>query len=72
MDGCYWHGCPAHHRQPTLNSEYWSAKIRRNRDRDLATDQLLIAAGWKVIRIWEHEDPVSAATRVAAAVRATH
>lgn len=69
LDGCYWHGCSEHHRQPTLNSDYWSAKVQRNRERDAATDKSLAAAGWYVIRVWEHEDPRTAARRIAAMVR---
>lgn len=41
LDGCYWHGCSEHHRQPTLNSDYWSAKVQRNRERDAATGKSL-------------------------------
>ncbi|MBF6470160.1 very short patch repair endonuclease, partial [Nocardia beijingensis] len=37
--------------------------------RDRATDAALAAAGWHVIRIWEHEDPVAAADRIADALR---
>jgi DNA mismatch endonuclease (patch repair protein) len=69
LDGCYWHGCPEHHRLPVLNRDYWLAKVRRNRDRDAATDELLGAASWHVIRVWEHEDPKIAAIHIASVVR---
>lgn len=69
MDGCFWHGCPQHHTPATTNSEYWAEKVRRNRKRDAEIDHLLTAQGWTVIRVWEHEDPIEAAERVAAAVR---
>lgn len=55
VDGCYWHGCPDHFRVPATNSDYWRAKIARNRERDLDTDQRLREAGWTSVRVWEHE-----------------
>jgi DNA mismatch endonuclease, patch repair protein len=70
VDGCYWHGCPDHHRPSRQNSEFWHDKIAGNRARDQETNQVLVEAGWKVVRIWEHEDPTEAAERVAEVVRA--
>lgn len=70
VDGCFWHGCPVHATWPASNSDWWRAKIERNRERDRATDVVLAAAGWTVVRVWEHEDPTLAADRVEAAVRA--
>ncbi|WP_232074795.1 very short patch repair endonuclease [Phytohabitans suffuscus] len=69
VDGCYWHGCPDHHRPSRQNSEFWLDKIAGNRARDQETNQALVEAGWRVVRIWEHEDPVDAAERVAGIVR---
>ena len=70
MDGCFWHGCPQHHRKATgATAEFWTAKIEGNKERDRDTDQRLRDAGWKVIRVWEHEDPVQAAAQVAMCVR---
>ncbi|GII02756.1 hypothetical protein Pta02_47640 [Planobispora takensis] len=69
LDGCFWHGCPEHHSVAKTNSAYWSEKLRANRERDADTDRRLKEAGWSVIRVWEHEDPVEAAQRVATAVR---
>lgn len=69
MDGCFWHGCPQHHTKSATNAAYWADKVERNRERDAETDRLLREAGWTVIRIWEHEEPTEAASRVADAVR---
>lgn len=55
VDGCFWHGCPEHCRLPATNREYWERKIARNRERDEAATLALADAGWKVIRIWEHQ-----------------
>ncbi|WP_281190419.1 very short patch repair endonuclease [Micromonospora matsumotoense] len=68
VDGCYWHGCPEHYRPARQNEAFWSAKITGNRRRDDETDTQLRAAGWTVVRIWEHEDAAAGAQRVRAAV----
>ncbi|WP_433612582.1 very short patch repair endonuclease [Dactylosporangium sp. CA-139114] len=70
VDGCYWHGCPAHHRPSRLNADFWEAKIAKNRERDAETDARLREANWTVVRIWEHEDPILGAERVRATVAA--
>ncbi|MFD5180093.1 very short patch repair endonuclease [Nocardia sp. NPDC058379] len=68
VDGCFWHGCPDHHRPSRKNAEFWEGKIADNRERDADTDVRLVEAGWTVLRIWEHEDPAAAAIRVEDAV----
>jgi DNA mismatch endonuclease, patch repair protein len=60
VDGCFWHSCPEHGSRPAVNVWYWDPKLRRNAERDLAANAALAAAGWAVVRIWEHE-PVEAA-----------
>lgn len=70
VDGCFWHGCPEHHTVARANADFWAEKVRRNRERDIETDRLLEAAGWVSIRIWEHEEPNVAASRVVSTVRA--
>ena len=55
VDGCFWHCCPEHGREPTENTSYWSPKLLRNRERDLEQAQGLRADGWLVVRLWEHE-----------------
>lgn len=69
IDGCFWHGCPEHHTVPRSNVTYWAEKVMRNRERDADTDRLLKAAGWTVIRAWEHEPPEGIAERITAMVR---
>ncbi len=65
VDGCFWHDCPEHGTSPRTNASYWRAKIARNVERDRHNDAELSAAGWAVIRVWEHEMPVDAADRIA-------
>jgi len=65
VDGCFWHGCPRHGNTPTSNSGYWTLKLQGNRQRDADTNAKLKAAGWRVVRVWEHEAPSAAAARVA-------
>jgi len=69
VDGCFWHGCPEHHRPARRNAEFWTAKIEGNMARDVDTDERLRAAGWTVVRIWEHEPPATAVSKISAAVR---
>lgn len=68
VDGCFWHGCPEHVTWPKTNPEFWRDKIEANRRRDRDTDERLVAAGWRVVRVWEHEDPATAAARVHAVI----
>jgi DNA mismatch endonuclease (patch repair protein) len=65
LDGCYWHSCGEHGAQPTANADWWRAKFERVRARDARNDDRLRAAGWTVLRVWEHEPPDQAARRVA-------
>jgi DNA mismatch endonuclease, patch repair protein len=69
VDGCFWHGCPQHHRPARRNAEFWTAKIEGNVARDVDTDNRLRAAGWTVVRVWEHEPPATAARKISAAVQ---
>lgn len=70
LDGCFWHGCSLHYR-PAVGSTagFWQAKIAANRQRDADTNKQLESAGWVVIRVWEHDNPVEAAEHVAEVVR---
>jgi len=68
IDGCFWHGCPQHFRQPRSNSDWWRAKIERNKQRDEETNAVLEDQGWRVLRFWEHEVPERAAALISAVV----
>jgi DNA mismatch endonuclease, patch repair protein len=66
VDGCFWHACPEHGSKPAANVWYWEPKLRRNVERDRAADAALAAAGWNVVRVWEHETLDAAVTAVLA------
>jgi DNA mismatch endonuclease, patch repair protein len=56
VHGCFWH----HHEcrkgvLPRTRTEYWAAKFARNKARDNANTQALVAAGWTVLELWECE-----------------
>lgn len=57
VDGCFWHGCQEHRSLPASNTSFWRAKIERTRHRDREQTSWLEAAGWTVVRIWEHDIP---------------
>lgn len=64
VDGCFWHSCPLHQHIPTSNRAYWVPKLQANVDRDRRVDTALVACGWSVVRVWEHDDPNDAADRI--------
>ena len=64
IDGCFWHACPEHATWPANNEGWWMTKLRGNVDRDRDTDRLLRAAGWNVVRIWEHEPAEEAVAKI--------
>src|SRR6202046_5423189 len=70
VDGCFWHACPQHGSKPRANDWYWTPKLARNVERDRAADETLAAAGWHVVRIWEHESLEQALAAVIAVVGA--
>jgi DNA mismatch endonuclease (patch repair protein) len=70
VDGCFWHACPQHGSKPRANDWYWTPKLARNVERDRVADQTLAAAGWQVVRIWEHESLEQALAAVIAVVEA--
>ena len=64
VDGCFWHGCPEHATWPRAHSDWWREKLEANVRRDRDTDEKLLAAGWRVVRVWAHEDMRGAARRI--------
>lgn len=55
VDGCFWHGCPFHYVRPRKRHDFWAAKLTANIQRDRRQTQALLDAGWRVVRLWEHE-----------------
>jgi DNA mismatch endonuclease, patch repair protein len=55
VDGCFWHGCPRHYKAPRTRTNFWKAKIERNRRRDRLVTRALRKLGWTVVRYWEHD-----------------
>lgn len=55
VNGCFWHGhqnC-RYFVMPKANAEYWSEKIKRNKERDITIYNQLTELGWNVITVWE-------------------
>jgi DNA mismatch endonuclease (patch repair protein) len=55
VDGCFWHGCPKHATWPAHRAAWWRRKLAGNKVRDRQVNRALRRAGWRVLRIWEHE-----------------
>jgi DNA mismatch endonuclease, patch repair protein len=55
VDGCFWHGCPKHATWPANRAAWWRRKIVGNKVRDALVTRTLRRAGWRVLRVWEHE-----------------
>ena len=70
VNGCFWHGhgvsLSMDHgplniinssccKIPKTNREFWVAKIRRNKERDIEDQKKLAEMGWHCITIWECE-----------------
>ncbi|QCB49322.1 very short patch repair endonuclease [Rhodococcus sp. PAMC28707] len=68
VDGCFWHSCPVHATSPRNNARWWADKLAANVVRDRDTDSRLDAAGWTVVRVWEHEAARDAADKVTRAL----
>lgn len=68
VHGCFWHGhdCKRGARVPKTNTEYWLAKIARNKARDAAAVNAMAAIGWDCLTIWECEltDQAAASRRL--------
>jgi DNA mismatch endonuclease (patch repair protein) len=55
VNGCFWHGHEGCSKYviPKSNTEFWTSKIERNKERDEKEYEALQEAGWQVIVIWE-------------------
>lgn len=54
VNGCFWHGHNCEEfRPPKTNTDYWTKKIERNKERDRQEQKELAGMGWHVIVIWE-------------------
>ncbi len=55
IHGCFWHGhkdCK-YYTIPKTNTDFWTAKVARNQERDQEEWRQLEAKGWFVIIVWE-------------------
>lgn len=66
VHGCFWHGhdCARGSRVPKANSDYWLAKVARNKARDAAAEAALTQQGWRVETLWECDLKDAKALRV--------
>ena len=57
VHGCFWHGHKGckFYTVPKTNTDFWTAKIARNQERDQEVWRKLEAMGWNVIIVWECE-----------------
>ena len=58
-DGDFWHGWQFSRWRLKL-SQKWEEKIEANRRRDVRNHRALRRAGWRVVRLWEHQIEASA------------
>lgn len=55
VHGCFWHGhkdCK-YYTIPKTNTDFWVAKVARNKERDQEVWRKLEAKGWYVVIVWE-------------------
>lgn len=57
IHGCFWHGHEEcrYYVVPKTRTEWWLEKIGKNTSNDTNAANLLKAAGWNVVTIWECE-----------------
>lgn len=57
IHGCFWHGHEAckYFSIPKTRTEWWIAKIKRNKEVDNKSQIDLENAGWKVLEVWTCE-----------------
>jgi DNA mismatch endonuclease (patch repair protein) len=76
VNGCFWHGhrgCKLS-RLPRTNTAFWRRKIAINRKRDAKKEAELVAAGFRILVIWQceirHRDDLAHALRELTKVKA--
>ena len=55
VHGCFWHahqGCKFA-KTPSTRSDFWTAKLQGNVDRDRRAADRLTGMGWRVLNVWE-------------------
>ena len=57
INGCFWHGHEGckYYTIPKTNTEFWVAKVARNKERDKEEQRKLAEMGWHSIVVWECE-----------------
>ena len=57
INGCFWHGHEGckYYTIPKSNTEFWVAKVKRNKERDKEEQRKLAKMGWHSIIVWECE-----------------
>ncbi|WP_225206052.1 very short patch repair endonuclease [Novosphingobium huizhouense] len=54
IHGCFWHGHDCHlFRIPATRTDFWQAKITRNKELDHLAVEALISQSWRVGIVWE-------------------
>jgi DNA mismatch endonuclease (patch repair protein) len=57
VHGCFWHGHEGCRRSklPSTRTEFWQAKIERNKARDETARRALSDLGYRLVTLWECE-----------------
>lgn len=54
INGCFWHCHDCHlFKWPQSRTAFWKTKIDANKARDAKTKTALLAAGWRILVVWE-------------------
>jgi DNA mismatch endonuclease, patch repair protein len=56
VHGCFWHRHDCNYAyMPKSRAAFWRTKFQRNVQRDRENQKKLLAAGWKILVLWECE-----------------
>lgn len=54
VHGCFWHGHDCHlFKWPQSRTDFWKAKITKNRENDAKALNALEAMDWRILTVWE-------------------